>query len=66
MKYALVVFIAFWLSPASAQLTAEQAAKCEAEGGCLTLTRAALLKVLEQVHAEGKAIGASQRCWRPA
>lgn len=64
MKYAIVVFMALWLSPAGAQLTPEQAAKCEAEGGCLTMTRAALLKALEQAHAEGKATGASQRCWK--
>lgn len=76
MKYAVVVFMALSMTsacrPAAAatavntQLTPEQTAKCEAEGGCLTLTRAALLKALEQAHAEGKATGASQRCWRPA
>ena len=66
MKYAIVVFMALWLLPAGAQLNPEQTAKCEAEGGCLTLTRAALLKALEQARAEGNATGASQRCWRPA
>lgn len=75
MKYAIVVFMSLFMTsacrPAAAtvvntQLTPEQMAKCEAEGGCLTLTRAALLKALEQAHAEGKATGASQRCWRPA
>ena len=65
MKYWLAIFIALSATVVNAQLTDQQVAKCAAEGGCLTMTREALVKALNEAHANGKSVGAAQRCWRP-
>lgn len=69
MKYLFVILLSCALTTASAELTVEQQAKCEAEGGCLTMTREALLRALSGAHVAGRVAGresAKVACWRDA
>lgn len=63
MKLLIAFFILVSALSAFAQLTPEQQAKCDAEGGCVTLTREALQRALNAAYADGKS---GLQCWRQA
>ena len=75
MKTALLFALAVSVLPVAAQapLTDAQQADCAAGGGCLTLTRAQVVKALGDAHELGREKGRAQgyekgqsTCWKPA
>lgn len=69
MKPLLLLVLLCLTLPAAAQLTPAQQAVCATEGGCLTMTREALMKALAEAHDIGREAAIKQRqrsCWRDA
>lgn len=69
MKSLIVLLVLCVITTARAELSTEQRAKCEAEGGCLTMTRAQLAKAMFDAHTEGEVTGrhaVKVACWRDA
>lgn len=74
MKTALLLALAAAVLPVSAQapLTEAQKEQCEAQGGCLTMTRIQILKAMTDAFEMGREKGISQgydkgqrTCWKP-
>ena len=74
MRAALMLVVAAGVLPASAQapLTEAQKEQCEAQGGCLTLTRVQVLKAMTDAYEMGRETGVNQgydkgqrTCWKP-
>lgn len=69
MKRLLLIAVILFAWPVAAQWTPAQQAACAAEGGCLTMTREALVRALAEAHEMGREAVSKQRqrsCWRDA
>lgn len=72
MRFALMVAAAALAMSANADAPQTDEARCEAGGGCLTLTRVQVLKAMTDAYEMGRDTGVTQgydkgqrTCWKP-
>lgn len=72
MRFALMIAAATLAMSASANAPQTDEVRCEAGGGCLTMTRVQVLKAMTDAYEVGREKGVNQgydkgqrTCWKP-